>query len=440
MNKQSADLIVEGDHIVTMNDSDEVIEDGAVAVSHGLVAGVGTREQIHSKFRSDTVIEGTHRAVLPGLINGHTHSAMSLMRGMADDLDLQDWLETCIFPIERESVDREFVRVGSELAMAEMIQGGVTTFVDMYYYPDEMATVAESAGLRALLCAPIIDQVAPGILSGTDSLEKARIFVETYSGKSERIHPCLGPHAIYSLTEEQIKAVVKLSSDFDVPIHIHVAESQFETEWVKETYGSTPITQLDRLGVFGGQSMAAHVVWPTESEIDLLVQRNVGIIHNPTSNMKIAAGIAPVAAMLEAKACVGLGTDGAASNNDLDLWEEMRLAALTQKVTTEDPKVLAAPEVLSMATRLGARAVGLEEHIGQVRKGLKADLIQVELNRPHNVPLYNIVSHLVYVTHPQDVVSVIVDGRTLMRDRQLLTMDLDAILDRAHFISDSLRN
>ena len=425
------DLIVIGDYVVTMDDAGTVHENGAVAIDQNLIVAVGPAENILAEYSAAQTLDGKDRIVLPGLVNGHSHAAMTLLRGVADDLALMDWLNNYIFPAEVEFVDPEFVRIGTELACWEMIRGGTTTFVDMYYYPDTIAEVVDRCGMRAMISATVIDQRSPDAENAGDSIQKGNEFIERWLGKNDRITPIFGPHANYTLDAEQLSATRAAAMEYGVPISIHLSESPFEVQYSKDTYGTTSIDMLESIGFFEGPTIAAHVVWPTEEEIPILARRKVGVIHNPTSNMKIASGIAPVAAMLEGGVRVGLGTDGAASNNDLDLWEEMRLAALLQKVDRMDPQVLSATTVLSMATSGGATAIGLGDKIGSLEVGKRADLIQVAFDDVHHVPTYDVISHLVWVSDEQDVTSVVVDGRVLMHEGDMLTIDTDRVAAEA---------
>ena len=426
-NRAAVDLIIDGDHVVTMNAAGDVIDDGAVAIRDGFIVDIGTAADIHAAYRAGETLPGAGRIVMPGLVNGHTHAAMTLLRGVADDLALMDWLNNYIFPAEVQFVDAEFVRIGTELACWEFIRGGTTTFVDMYYYPDTIAAVVESCGLRALVATTVIDQRSPDAESADDSLQKGIEFIKRWKGRNNRIMPIFGPHANYTLNAEQLAAVRRAADELEVPISIHMSESPFEFEYSKQTYGTTSIHMFESIGFLEGPTIAAHVVWPTDDEIPILAERKVGVIHNPTSNMKIASGISPVTAMLAANVRMGIGTDGAASNNDLDLWEEMRLAAFLQKVEQMNPEALPATAVLRMATSGGAEAIGLGDEIGTLATGMRADLIQVEFDDVHFVPTYDVLSHLVYVADEQDVASVVVDGKVLMQDGNFLTIDTDRV-------------
>ncbi len=436
----SIDLIIVGDHVVTMDADSTIIENGALAVDDGVIIARGPAEEIQAKYTADETLAGKDRIVMPGLINGHSHAAMTLLRGVADDLALMDWLQNYIFPAEVEFVDAEFVRIGTELACWEMIRGGTTTFVDMYYFPDTIAEVVDSCGMRALISATVIDQRSPDAEDAADSTEKGIGFVERWLGKNPRITPIFGPHANYTLDLEQLAATRDAAMELGVPISIHLSESPYEVQYAKDNYGMTSIDAFESIDFFRGHTIAAHVVWPTDSEIPILAERKVGVIHNPTSNTKIASGIAPIAKMLDAGVLVGIGTDGAASNNDLDLWEEMRLAAFLQKVERMDPEVMSADTVLSMATSGGAKAIGLDAIIGSLQVGKQADVIQVAFDDVHHVPTYDIVSHLIYVTDEQDVASVVVDGKVLMREGEMLTIDTERVSAEARALAARIQS
>ncbi|MCH7830221.1 MAG: amidohydrolase [Proteobacteria bacterium] len=433
-------MIVDGQTIVTMDAAGTVIEEGAVAIDDGIIVAIGSRDDIHTQYSAIEVLAGTDRVVMPGLINGHSHAAMTLLRGVADDLALMDWLTNYIFPAEVQFVDEEFVRIGTELACWEMIRGGTTTFVDMYYFPDTIAEVVDSCGMRALISSTVIDQRSPDAENATDSINKGIGFIKRWKGKNSRITPIFGPHANYTLNAEQLKATRAAAIEHGVGISIHVSESLFEQQYSQDTFGMTSVNLYESIGFFDGPTIAAHMVWPTKAEIQILVERKVGVIHNPTSNMKIASGISPVTEMLQAGVLIGLGTDGAASNNDLDMWEEMRLASLLQKVDRMDPQALSASTVLTMATRGGATAIGLGDTIGSIEIGKRADIIQIDFGDVHHVPTYDVISHLVYVTDEQDVVTVIVDGQVLMRDREILTIDTKRVAAQANALAAKIQS
>ncbi|MFZ5608646.1 MAG: amidohydrolase [Pseudomonadota bacterium] len=437
--RQAADLIVEGDYVLTMVEGEDALRDGALAITDGRILAVGPRRAIAAAYRARRTIPGKGRVVMPGLINGHTHAAMTLFRGLADDLDLMTWLERYIFPMEGRFVDAAFVAAGTRLACWEMIRGGTTSFVDMYFYPDTIASVIEACGLRAIIAAPMIDYPSPGFAGWDDSLAAGIAFVTRWQGRTPRITPALGPHAPYTVSPEHLAQVAAAARRLQAPISIHLAEARAEIAAVGERAGTTPVRLLAQLGLLDQRVIAAHMVWPDEAEIALLGGKPVGVIHNPTSNLKVAAGIAPVPRLLAAGVAVGLGTDGAASNNDLNMWEEVRLAALLHKGVNGDPTLVPAATALVMATALGARAVGLGEAVGQLAPGRRADLIQLSLDDPAASPLYDIVSHLVYVANARDVVTSIVDGRVLMAEGKVLSVDGTKARDEARAIAKAIR-
>lgn len=426
---QPVDLIVRGDYLLPMVKTGEVLKDGAVAVRGDVIVAVGPRAEVEAAYRAETVLDGAGRVVMPGLVNGHTHSAMTLFRGMADDLALQTWLNDYVFPMEGRFVDPEFIAVGSELACWEMIRGGTTSFVDMYFYPEVIAGVVERCGLRAVIAAPHIDSPSPGFKGWEDSFAAAVEFVREWQGRHRRITPAFGPHAPYTVAPENIALTARVAREMNAPISIHLAEAPSESAYIWQQFKSTPIQHVVAQGLFQApRVIGAHMVQLNERDIARVAAApSVGAVHNPTSNMKLGAGVSPVPAMLAAGIQVGLGTDGAASNNDLDMWEEIRLAALLHKLRANDPTAVPAPVALEMATAMGARAIGLGDQVGRLEVGLQADLIQVNFTGLGREPLYDIISHLVYVLDSQDVVTTVVAGQVLMRDGRVLTVDEKAL-------------
>ncbi len=433
------DLIIYGDYVLTMEPGDPVLRDGAVVVADDSIVAVGPRADIDKRFVAAKTLDGKDRVVMPGLINGHTHTSMTLFRGMVDDLDLMTWLNQYIFPMEGRFVTPEFVRVGTELACWEMIRGGTTSFVDMYFYPDEIAGVVVSCGLRAVVASPHIDYPSPGFSGWDDSFAAAESFVKRWRGKHPRITPAFAPHAPYTVSAEHLRATVESAAELEAVISMHLAEAPAETDYIAKQYKKTPVRHASDVGLYGQRLIAAHMVQLTEQDIQLTAAAGVGAIHNPTSNMKLGAGISPVPAMLAAGVNVGLGTDGAASNNDLDLWEEIRMAALLHKVATGEPTTLPAQQALAMATRLGAKAIRLGDSVGQLKVGMQADLIQLQYGKTHQQPLYDIVSHLVYVMDSSDVVTTVVAGRVLMENREVLTIDEAALRKAVASKSNEIR-
>lgn len=442
MPKHCVEKIILGDYVVTMDDANRIIVDGAVAVDQGQIVAVGSAPDIRQKFFTNSEFSGQNSVVLPGLINGHTHAAMTLLRGYSDDVALHEWLNEHINPIETAAVSEEFVSVGTQLACWEMIRGGITTFVDMYFFHDIAAMVVDEVGLRALISATVVDQPRNDAKSIDEQWKKAKAFCSNWAKTRSRstVKPILGGHAIYTLKREHLIRLRELSNQYRLPVHIHLAESQFESSFSQSNYGSTPIQFLEDIDFFSAHVIAAHVVWSTDKEIDILVKRKVGVVHNPTSNTKIASGIAPIAQYLDAGVIVGIGTDGAATNNDLDLWEEMRLAAYLQKVSTMDPTVLPARVVLEMATKRGAEAIGLGNQIGSLREGMQADVIQVGIKNAHQLPMYDVESHLVYSTHASDVRRVFVDGKSLYDEGEFPSIDTTNLMRKVTQIEERIRS
>jgi 5-methylthioadenosine/S-adenosylhomocysteine deaminase len=435
----SVDMMVYGDYVVTMNTEAPVIRNGAVAVMDGQIIAVGTEAEIERQYSASTVVSGVGRILMPGLVNGHTHSAMVLFRGMADDLPLMEWLQNYIFPMEGRYVDEALIDAGTRLACWEMISSGTTTFVDMYFYPDVIAKVVEECGLRAVIAAPMIDFPSPGFQGWDDSFAAGVSFAERWKGKHPRITPALAPHAPYTVSKDHLAQAFQAAKELDVPISIHVAEDRAEVKMISDQYGQSSIKLLSGLGMLEQRTIAAHVVWPTDADIQALAGSKVGAIHNPTSNMKTGAGVSPVPKMLAADVSVGLGTDGAASNNDLDLWQDMRLAALLHKGVSGDPTVVSAEQALAMATRMGAQAIGLGDKVGALKKGTRADMIQVSYESARFDPMYNVISQLVYVATSKDVVTSIVEGKLLMENRVVTTIDLEKVRADVSVIADQIR-
>jgi 5-methylthioadenosine/S-adenosylhomocysteine deaminase len=424
--KTVVDLIVRGGTVVTMDGSRRVIENGGVAIKGGRIVAVDNTAAIDRNFAAREIVNATGKVVIPGLINGHTHVPMTLFRGLADDLDLQEWLTKYIFPAEAKNVTEEFVRVGTRLGLAEMIRSGTTTYCDMYYFEDAIADETFKAGMRGVLGETVIDFPVADNKTNEQAMAYVEKFVSQWKGNA-LIVPAIAPHAPYTVSEEHLKAVRAFSDRTGAPIVTHISETKREVDDSIKAKGASPIDYLDRIGFLNNRVIAAHVVWPSEAELSLLKKLGVGIVHNPQSNMKLASGVAPVPEMLKEDMPVGLGTDGAASNNDLSLWEEMDTAAKLHKLISRDPKVVTAEEAFEMATLRGARALHLEKEIGSIEKGKRADLVVVDLDDLNQTPFYNIYSDLVYATKAADVRTVIVEGRVIMRDRRLLTLNEETI-------------
>ncbi len=424
--KQTVDLIVAGGTVVTMDDERRVVERGAVAVKKGKIVGVGKLDEINRRFIARQTINAGGKVVIPGLINAHTHIPMTLFRGLADDLDLQQWLQKYIFPAEAKNVTEDFVRVGTRLGLAEMIRGGTTTFCDMYYFEDAIADETAKAGVRGVLGETIIDFPVPDNKTNAEAMAYVERFINKWKNNSLVI-PAIAPHAPYTVSTEHLLAIKKLSDKLNAPVVIHVAETQTEVSDISKRYGARPVSYLAKIGFLNERTIAAHVVFASDAEIDLLKTLGVGVAHNPQSNMKLASGVAPIPQMLAKNLSVGLGTDGAASNNDLDMWEEMDTAAKLHKVFSNDPKAVSAEQAFAMATIGGARALHLEKITGSIEIGKRADLVIADFDNLHQTPFYNVYSALVYATKASDVRTVIINGRIVMRDKRLLTLDENGI-------------
>lgn len=437
--KETADLIIRGGTVVTMDAERRVIENGAVAVRGGAVLAVGTNSEITAQFRARQIIDARGKAVIPGLINTHTHIPMTLFRGIGDDLDLQEWLQKYIFPAEAKNVNENFVRLGTQLGLVEMIRGGTTTFCDMYYFEDAVADETARAGMRGVLGETMIDFPAPDNKSHAETVAYINRFAEKWRNHS-LITPAVAPHAPYTVSTEHLREARDLSDKYGIPLVTHLAEAATETEFIARKHqGMRPVEYVEKIGFFNDKTIAAHVVQADENDLQTLKKYNVGIGHCPQSNMKLAAGVAPLTKMLALDLPVGLGTDGAASNNDLDMWQEMDTAAKLHKVFTQNPKAVSAKDVFEMATIRGARALHLENKIGSIEIGKRADIVLVGLDAPHQTPLYNIYSHLVYATKASDVETVVVDGKVLMRNKRLLTLDEFGIKMKAREQSAKIR-
>ncbi|HEY3835277.1 MAG TPA: amidohydrolase family protein [Bryobacteraceae bacterium] len=431
MTGQPADLIVTARYVVTMDAQQHVIDDGAVAIRGERIAAVGKRSDIDRRFQAAQHLDKGDAIVMPGLINTHAHAAMSLFRGIADDLNLQDWLTKFIFPAEKKNVSPEFVRWGTRLACLEMLLGGVTTYTDMYYYEDMVAATTREAGMRGVLGETVIGFPVNDAANPAAALKAAEGFIRHFHNDS-LIVPAVAPHAPYTNSDETLKSCRILASRYNAPVLIHLSETKKENDDSMREHHMTPAQRLDGLGFFRGRTVVAHAVWVTDGDIAILKRNNTGVAHCPSSNMKLASGAAPVVKMLERGLNVGLGTDGpAGSNNDFDLFEEMDLAAKLQKLTTGDPRALPARTAVAMATITGAKALGMEKEIGSLEAGKRADLITIRLDRPHAVPMYDVYSQLVYALKASDVVDVVVNGRVVVRDAKCLTIDAPATIAKA---------
>ncbi len=428
--RERIDLLVRGGTVVTMDGKRQILQNGAVAVRGEKIVAVGTLAEVGAKYEADRTIDATDRVVMPGLINTHTHAPMVLFRGLADDLPLMDWLQKYIFPAESKNVDDDFVRWGTRLACLEMIQGGITTFVDMYYFEDAIAEETARAGMRGVLGQAVLDFPVPDNKTWADAMAACEKYVRRWKGHA-LVTPAIAPHAPYTVSPDHLREAHAFSRKHEVPLVIHVAETEAEVKTIREKYRATPVGHLDGLGVLDERVIAAHGIWVDDADIKTLARRSVGVAHCPHSNMKLASGVAPVPALLKAGVPVGLGTDGAASNNVLNLWEEMDTAAKLHKLVARDPSVLSAREALELATLGGARVIHRDKDLGSLEAGKLADLIVVRMDGAHQTPLYHLYSQLVYATKFSDVETVIINGKPVMDRRKVLTVDEREVLARA---------
>jgi 5-methylthioadenosine/S-adenosylhomocysteine deaminase len=436
--RQTVSLILTGGIVVTMDPASRVISPGAVAIDGRNIAAVDTPTAIASRYASQTVIDTSGQVVMPGMINTHTHAPMVLYRGLADDLALMDWLQKYIFPAEAKTVTPDFVRAGTRLAVLEMIESGTTTYADMYYFEEEIARVTRDAGLRGVLGQTIIQFPVADAKTPREELARTESFIKEFAN-DDLIVPAVAPHSMYTLDSETLKAARGLADRARVPVLIHLSETSDEIKTSTEAHKATPTAYLQNLGFWGPRTVAAHGVWLSPADIAILARNHVAVSHNPESNMKLASGAAKVSDMQRAGIVVSLGTDGAASNNDLDMFEAMRQAAFLAKLQTSDPRAVPARKALEMATIDGARALGMETLIGSLEAGKRADVIAVSMTAARQTPMYDPLSHLVYVTRGDDVTTTIVNGRVLMRERKVLTLDESRVLSDARALAEKVK-
>jgi 5-methylthioadenosine/S-adenosylhomocysteine deaminase len=437
--RERVDLIVAGGTVVTMDTARHVIERGAIAVRGDTVVAVGLRSIIDQRYTSEHRIDASDGLILPGLINGHTHAPMTLFRGIADDASLQDWLQKYIFPAEARNVTPDFVTWGTRLACLEMIRSGVTTFADMYYFEDDIARAAKACGMRGILGETMIGFPAPDNKTEEQAFRYTERFLNHWQG-DPLIDAAIAPHSIYTCSANLLERSARLARQHQVPILIHLAESQRERNESLARHGLTPVAYLDKLGFLGPDVTAAHCIWVDADDTAILVRRQVGCVHNPSSNMQLASGVAPVPLMLASGVRLGLGTDGSAGgNHDLDLMEELSLSTQLQKVTRDDPRALNAEQALEMATIGGASALHMERRIGSLEPGKKADLIVLDLGNSDGIPMYNVYSQVVYSLRARDVRTVVIGGRAVMENRHIVTLDEGQVLERARDYTAAIR-
>ncbi len=430
------DFILKNAILLTMNEDFQIFEPGALAIKGNSIIAVGEETDIISTHQAKETIDCAGKVLMPGLINAHTHVPMTLLRGLADDLRLDVWLMGYMMPVEREFVSPDFVKLGTEIACLELIRSGVTCFADMYFFEDNIADATAQVGMRALCSQTILKYPSPDAKYFEESLELTRQFLIKWKDH-ELIIPSVAPHAPYSCTEEILQDSSALAIEFNVPLHTHIAETAYEVENFRKEHGMLIVPYLDELNFFDAKVIAAHCVHITESEMNTLLSHDVGIAHNPSSNLKLASGFAPVNKMLEMGLNVGIGTDGTASNNDLDMFEEIRLTALVGKTVANDPTAIPAKTALAMATRYGAKALFMDHLIGSLEAGKRADLILVDISPLHNTPRFHrdpngIYAQLVYASKSNDVCDVMVNGKWLMREHHHKTIDEKELIYQAN--------
>jgi 5-methylthioadenosine/S-adenosylhomocysteine deaminase len=428
---EPADWMIRAKYVITMDAHHRVIDRGAVAIRGTRIVGVGPQSEIEERFEAKHTLDEPDAVVGPGLIDTHTHAPMSLFRAIADDMRLQDWLTNFIFPAESKNVSPDFVRWGTRLACLEMVLAGITTYTDMYYFEDIEAETAREAGVRGVLGQTVIGFPAPDHKTWQDSVAVTERYVQRFR-TDDLIVPAVAPHAIYTTPDEALVASHNLAVKYGIPLLIHLSETKMERDDALAKRKMTPTQTLEKLGVLDGRVIAAHCVWEDDNDLRTLKRHGTGVAHCPSSNTKLASGIAPVTAMLKIGLNVGLGNDGFAGSNDTaDLIWEMSLASKLQKVTAMDPLVLPAEQVLEMATVGGARVLGLDKEIGSIEEGKRADLITISLEKPNSVPLYNVYSQMVYATKAADVEDVFINGRQIVSARHVLTLNQEEISRKA---------
>lgn len=432
----TADLLVTGGTVVTMDGERRVVEDGAVAVANGAIAAVGPSAELEGRFPGARRIDAAGHLVLPGLVNAHVHCADSLFRGLVEDLPLEAWLE-CLWRAERRFVTRETVALGARLAMAEMLAGGVTTGLDMFFFPQATAEAAREARFRLLTGPVLFDVEEPDGLTPDERIERGGAFLDRWRG-DPLVTGCVQPHNHMTVAPDLMRRGRALADEHGVLLHTHCSESAAEVEATRERYGATPVGHLEALGVLEGPTVLAHTVHLTDDDRAVLARRGAVTVHNPLSNLKLGSGIADLVRLGEAGIPVLLGTDGPVSSNDLDMWTAMRFAALLQRGVREDPTLTPAAEVLGMATRHGAEGLGLGEVVGSLEVGKRADLVLVDARSPHMTPSYDVYAQLVFTAGRGDISTVIVDGEVVVRDGDVLTLDVPAVLEEVRSLAEEI--
>lgn len=435
---QEVDLIITGGKILLMDPQNTHLENSAIAIYKSEIIDISSQIDITKKYSAKKTINAQNSLIMPGFINCHTHAAMTCFRGIADDLELMDWLNNYIFPAEAKNVNKNLAYWGTMLACAEMIKSGTTTFKDMYIFEDETARAANETGMRCLVGEVLFDFASPNVKTPEEGLAYTRMLLEKWKN-NPLVNIIVEPHALYTCSPSLLTDAKKLADEFNAPVGIHLLENKEERDQLKEKFGKGAVSFLKDIGYLDDKFIAFHCVCLDEEDINLFARHNCKIVHNPASNMKLASGIAPVPDMLKAGVTVGLGTDGCASNNNLDMIKDMSLAAKLHKVARLDPTVMDAQTVLRMATIEGAKVLGMEKITGSLEAGKKADIIIIGLDKPHLTPLYNEYSHLVYAASGADVDTVIINGKLVMENRKLLTIDENEVMQKVREIAVEIK-
>jgi 5-methylthioadenosine/S-adenosylhomocysteine deaminase len=436
---ERVDYILKADYLLTMEEDLAVIQDGAVAVTGNEITDVGAYGDIANKYAPESIVDGKNKVLFPGLINTHTHAAMVYFRGLADDMPLQDWLEKNIWPAEMKWLTAEFVNDAIELACLEMLKSGVTCYADMYFYQSVAAKKLEKTGMRGVLGSGVIDFPWKDVAQTPDDyFINAEKLINNWND-SELVTPCVAPHATYTCGPDNYVRAKELADRYDVPLHTHLAETQFEVAECQKRFGKTPVEHLNDIGFLSERVSAAHCVWLTDKEIEILAGQKVGVSHCIESNLKLASGIAPVPKLLKAGVKVAFGTDSAASNNDLSILGEMATAGKVHKAAFQDPTVLDSKTALLMATRNGAELFGLGDKTGSIKRGKRADLVLADLNKPHLKPMYDIYSHITYCMRSSDIDTVMVNGKIVVSNGSHTTLDEEEVLAKAELWSKKIK-
>jgi 5-methylthioadenosine/S-adenosylhomocysteine deaminase len=436
---KEVDKLISGGRILAMDEKGTLIKNGAIAIEGENIIAIGTKEEIENQYTSRDIIYAENSLVMPGLVNCHTHAPMTYFRGLADDLELTDWLNNYIFPAEARFVNKDFSYLGSLLACAEMIKSGTTTFCDMYIFEDDVARAAKSAGMRCLVGEVLFDFPSPNVKTPEDGLKYTEKLIEKWAN-DPLVNIIVEPHSLYTCSENLLRASKKIADRYGVRIATHYLETKFEREQLIEKHGKIPTSFLKDIGYLDERFIAFHCVWMDEEDIRMFADHGCKAVHNPESNMKLASGVAPISKMMASGVTVGLGTDGCASNNNLDMFQEMDTAAKLHKVVQLDPTVMDANTVVRMATCNGARVLGMDKLVGSLKSGMKADIIIINLNKPHLTPLYNEYSHIVYAFNGADVDTVLINGKVVMKNRKLLMIDENDILAMIEVTALKIKN